>query len=75
MEMVLYNHIYGSGRSKGDTRDACPPGGPNSFNFMQFSGKYGKIVCWCPLGNWRPLLREIPDLPLYGKQVVFSSLN
>ena len=41
-----------------------PPGGPNSFNFMQFSGKCGKIVCWCPLGSWRPLLREILDQPL-----------
>ena len=25
-----------------------PPGGPNSFNFMQFLGKFGKIVCWPP---------------------------
>ena len=25
-----------------------PPRGPNSFNFMQFLGKFGKIVC-CPL--------------------------
>ena len=25
-----------------------PPGGPNSFNFMQFLGKLGKIVCWAP---------------------------
>ena len=25
-----------------------PPGGPNSFNFMQFLGKFGKIVCWRP---------------------------
>ena len=23
-----------------------PPWGPNSFNFMQFLGKFGKIVCW-----------------------------
>ena len=37
-----------SGGSKGGAKDACPPGGPNSFNFMQFSGKYGKIVCWRP---------------------------
>ena len=22
------------------------PPGPNSFNFMQFLGKFGKIVCW-----------------------------
>ena len=26
----------------------APPGGPNSFNFMQFLGKFGKIVCWYP---------------------------
>ena len=24
------------------------PWGPNSFNFMQFLGKFGKIVCWRP---------------------------
>ena len=43
----------------------APPGGPNSFNFMQFLGKYGKIVCWRPPGSWRPLLGEILDPPLY----------
>ena len=21
-------------------------GGPDSFNFMQFLGKFGKIICW-----------------------------
>ena len=26
-------------------------GRPNSFDFMQFSGKFGKIVCW--LHPWR----------------------
>ena len=31
-----------------DLRGGVPPGGSNSFNFMQFLGKYGKIVCWCP---------------------------
>ena len=25
--------------------DARPPGGPNSFNFMQFLWNFGKIVC------------------------------
>ena len=25
-----------------------PPRGPNSFNFMQFLEKVGKIVCWRP---------------------------
>ena len=45
--------------------DARPPWGPNSFNFMQFLGKFGKIVCWRPpLGSWRPLLGEILDPPL-----------
>ena len=24
------------------------PPGPNSFNFMQFLEKFGKIVCWRP---------------------------
>ena len=28
---------------------------------MQFLGKFGKIVCWRPLGSWRPLLGEILD--------------
>ena len=36
----------------------APPGGQNSFNFMQFLGKFGKFVCW------RPLLGEILDPPL-----------
>ena len=31
---------------RGGARDARPPAGPNSFNFMQFLGKFGKIVCW-----------------------------
>ena len=28
--------------------DARPPGGPYSFNFMQFLGKIVKIICWRP---------------------------
>ena len=31
-----------------------PPGGPNSFNFMQFLGKFGKIVCWRSPGELAP---------------------
>ena len=57
-----------SGGSKGSARDA-PPGGPNSFNFMQFLGNFCKIVCWRPpLRSWRPLLGEIldPELILVG---------
>ena len=57
--------VYGSGGSKGDT--GTPLGGPNSFNFMQFLRKFGKIVCWChPPESWRPLLGEILVPPLYG---------
>ena len=37
-----------SGGFKGSARGAPPPGCPNSFDFMQFSGKSGKIVCWRP---------------------------
>ena len=41
--------------------DARPPGGPNSFNFMHFLGKFGKIVCWRPPpGELAPPPRGIP---------------
>ena len=46
-----------------------PLRGPNSFNFMQFLGNFGKIVCWRPPGSWRPLLGEILDLPLARNQI------
>ena len=40
-------------------------GGPPFLNFMQFFGKFGKIVCWCPSpGGLIPLLRRILDPPL-----------
>ena len=56
-----------SGGSKGGVRDTCPlPGHPNCFNFMQFLGEFGKIVCSRPyLEGSRPHLREIldPSLP------------
>ena len=31
-----------------------PSRGPDSFNFMQFCGKIGKIVCWRPSGGLAP---------------------
>ena len=41
--------------------DARPPSrGPNSFNFMQFLGKFGKIVCWRPPGELAPPPRGNP---------------
>ena len=38
----------------------APPGGPNSFNFMQFMGKFGKIICWRPPGELAPPPRGNP---------------
>ena len=32
-------------------RGTHAPPGPNSFNFMQFLGNFGKIVCWRPPGE------------------------
>ena len=38
-----------------------PPGGPNSFNFMQFLGNFDEIVCWRPLpGELAPPPRGNP---------------
>ena len=42
--------------------------GPNSFNFMQFWGKFCKIVCWRPLLELAPIPRENP-----GSDTVFYS--
>ena len=42
--------ICASGGSKGGCEGRAPPG-PNSFNFMKFLGKFGKIVCWRPLSR------------------------
>ena len=39
---------YYSGGSKGGARDARPPLPRNVFIFMQFSGKIGQIIGWCP---------------------------
>ena len=44
--------------------DARQPGGPNSFNFMHFWGKFSKIVCWRSQGL-ASHLGEILDPPLY----------
>ena len=55
---VLYLTGLASGGSKGARGTHVPPGGPNSFNSMQFLGKFGKIICW------RSHLGEILDPPL-----------
>ena len=43
-----------------------PPTVQNFLDFMQFFGKFDKIVCWRPppLEGWRPLLQGILDPPL-----------
>ena len=56
----LYNIIGGSrGGREGRTP---PPGRPNSFDFMQFSGKFG--VFTPPPGGFTPPLGKILDPPL-----------
>ena len=45
-------------------REGRPSHGQNSFNFMQFLGKFAKIMCWRPLENWRSQLREILGPPM-----------
>ena len=46
------------------------PSGPNSFNFMQFLGNFGEIVCWWPPPEgWHPPLCEILDPPLMCYEV------
>ena len=53
-----------SGGSKGgrEGRTPPPPRRPNSFNFMQFLGEFGKIVCSRPppLGGFTPPPRGNP---------------
>ena len=58
-----YIHYYPLADLRG-ARDAHPSGGPNSFNFMQVLEKFGKIICWPPLGGWRPQPRGNPWSPL-----------
>ena len=41
-------HEYSGGSPGGEQLTRVPSGGPNSFNFMQFLGNIGKIICWCP---------------------------
>ena len=62
------------------TRERAPPlGGPNSFNFMQFLGKYGKIVCWRPPGELAPpprknpgsatVIKKLPEMAILASKV------
>ena len=61
------------GGSRGGVRDARPPPGhPNSFDFMQFSGKFG--VFTPPLEGSRPPLGKILDQPLTCENKTFANV-
>ena len=58
-QQIALNHLINeyqiSGGSKGGREGRAPlPGDPNSFNFKQFLGKFGKIIFWCPPGELAP---------------------
>ena len=42
-----------------------PPTAQKFLNFMHFFTKFGEIICWRPLEDWRPLIRGILDPPLF----------
>ena len=58
-EMNL-NGIFAVADLSGARGTSAPPPGPNSFNFMQFLEKFGKIVCWRPPGELAPPPRGNP---------------
>ena len=51
-------------RIQGGAPNVRPPTAQNFLDFMQFLGKFDKIVCWRPPGGRRPLLQGILDPPL-----------
>ena len=57
--------VYSSGGFRGRIRRATAPTAQNLLDFMQFFGKFDKIICWRPLEGRRPLLQGILDPPLY----------
>ena len=64
--MLFVKPLMNIGGSRGRGGRAIPlphPRGLNSFNFMQFFGKFGKIVCW-HLEGCHPHLEEFLDPPL-----------
>ena len=60
----MCSEIFFIGGSRGGREGRTPPPGrPNSFDFMQFSGKFG--VFTPPLEGSRPPLGKILDPPLF----------
>ena len=68
LKRVVFNHkhfihLKSVAHSRGLPRH--PISDHNFLNFMQFLGKSGEFVCWCPSPkDWRPLLQGILDPPL-----------
>ena len=71
---------YISGRSKGDVKHR-PPGGPNSFNFMQLLGKFwqNRMMAPPPGGLASPPRRNPESATVYhesvGKYTQFLSVS
>ena len=57
-------HYTYSGGFRGAPPVRAPPTAQNFLDFMQFFGKFDKIVCWRPPEGRRPLLQGILDPPL-----------
>ena len=53
----------------------APRGGPNSFNFMQLLGKFGKIVRWRPDGELAPLPRGNPGSGTVNHDVIEAACS
>ena len=65
-------HSGGYRGAQGATPPPPPPGRPNSFDFMQFSGKFGKIVCWRSWGVGAPPPRGNPGSVADSVWVIFN---
>ena len=74
-------YIENNANTVADLRGAwgtpSPPGGPNSFNFMQFLGNFDKIVYCAPsfIGEWAPPPRKNPgSATVIGKEWIMKRI-
>ena len=58
---MMYNECQ---EWKSSDHIGATPRHPNSFDFMQFPGEFGKIVGWRPMNSGCPHLGEILIPPL-----------
>ena len=71
LHLLLEVNMLGSTFSGGSTHDnfgRAP--GPIFFIFMQFWGKNGQIIGWCPLWGWHP--RGSGKSWITGKEIIVS---